>query len=313
MLHGWHIGVVIPARDEEDHIAGVVEGLPEIVDMAVVVNDGSKDATQERAASATTHCQVVLIEGNGDGVGASIDRGHRVLLERFNGSFISVVMAGDGQMNPDDLEQLIQPIVSGIADHVKGNRAMHEEGLNRMPAHRQRATKVLSWFTTLASGQRVGDPQCGFTATSSTVLRDWDWHRSWPGYGYPNFWLINLSSKGYRIAERPVQSIYRNESSGIKPRRFFTSVGWMMTVEHHRRNVSWLHPKRLTPHTLFAFLSYLLGWSALIPQVSNDLEVELMARGVPGLAICLVFWTIAHVFDRSAARVQRELRGHATT
>ena len=53
MLHGWHIGVVIPARDEEAHIAGVVEGLPETVDIAVVVNDGSTDATKERAASAT--------------------------------------------------------------------------------------------------------------------------------------------------------------------------------------------------------------------------------------------------------------------
>jgi hypothetical protein len=60
-------------------------------------------------------------------------------------------------------------------------------------------------------------------------------------------------------------------------------------------------------------LSYLLGWSALIPQVSNDLEVELMLRGVPGIAICLLFWSIAHLFDRSAVRVHQELRSHATT
>ena len=86
-----------------------------------------------------------------------------------------------------------------------------------------------------------------------------------------------------------------------------------MAVEHHRRNVAWLHPKRLTPHTLFALMSYLLGWSALIPQLSNDLEVEMMSRGVPGVALCLVFWCIAHLFDRSAARVHRELKGHATT
>ena len=112
--------MVIPARDEETHIAGVVEGLPETVDIAVVVNDGSTDATKERAASATARCEVVMIEGEGDGVGASIDRGHRALLERFNGPFISVVMAGDGQMNPDDLEHLIQPIIDNKADHVKG-------------------------------------------------------------------------------------------------------------------------------------------------------------------------------------------------
>ena len=313
MLNGWHVGVVIPARNEEDHITGVLEGLPDVVDIAVVVDDGSTDGTNQRATNASAPCEVVIILGGGDGVGASIDRGHRALLERFKGPFISVVMAGDGQMNPDDLERLVQPIVEGRADYVKGNRSLHEEGYNRMPAHRQRASTILSWFTTLASATPVGDPQCGFTATSHTVLRDWDWERSWSGYGYPNFWLINLARHGFRIAERPVQSIYRKETSGLRPLHFFGSVGLMMAVEHHRRNVAWLHPKRLTPHTLFALMSYLLGWSALIPQLSNDLEVEMMSRGVPGVALCLVFWCIAHLFDRSAARVHRELKGHATT
>ena len=40
MLQGWHIGVVIPARNEEEHVASVIEGLPSFVDIAVVVDDG---------------------------------------------------------------------------------------------------------------------------------------------------------------------------------------------------------------------------------------------------------------------------------
>ena len=91
------------------------------------------------------------------------------------------------------------------------------------------------------------------------------------------------------------------------------SVGWMMAVEHHRRNLAWLHPKNLTPHTIFALISYMLGWSAILPFVSNDLEVELLSRGIPGIMLCVSFWAIAHVFDRSATRVHRELRLNATT
>lgn len=313
MKQGWHIGVVIPARNEEAHIREVLEGLPEMVDVAVVVDDGSTDGTAELVNTTSANCEVILLEGQGDGVGASIDRGHQHLLSVFSAPFISVVVAGDGQMNPHDMDALIQPILEGKAEHVKGNRELHSEGYNRMPKHRQRASKILSWFTTLAAGQPIGDPQCGYTATTSSVLQNWDWGHSWAGYGYPNFWLINLARRGHSIAEVPVTSIYRNEVSGIKPGRFFFTVGWMMAVEHHKRNLAWLLPKNLTPHTLFALISYMLGWSAILPFMSNDLEVELLSRGIPGILLCVSFWAIAHVFDRSATRVHRELRLNATT
>ena len=311
MLKGWHIGVVIPARDEEDHIADVVRGLPSFVDMAVVVDDASKDKTASNAKTAERTCELTLLEGEGRGVGAAIDAGHQHLLKTFKSKFISVVMAGDGQMNPDDMEGLLDPIINNRAEHVKGNRQRHEGGFNKMPGYRQRASKLLSFFTTLAAGQPISDPQCGFTATSSEVLRNWNWERGWSGYGYPNFWLINLSKEGYRIVEHPVESIYRNERSGIQPLRFFLKVGAMMAVEHHRRNLSWLRLGRLTPHTLFALVAYVLGWSALLPMLSNDLERELFSRGVPGLVMCLFFWIMAHLFDRSATRVHKELRLNA--
>ena len=118
MKQGWHIGVVIPARDEEAHIREVLEGLPEMVDVAVVVNDGSTDRTAEIVNTAAANCELLLLEGRGDGVGASIDRGHQHLLDVFNAPFISVVVAGDGQMNPLDMDALIQPILEGNAEHV---------------------------------------------------------------------------------------------------------------------------------------------------------------------------------------------------
>jgi len=48
-----------------------------------------------------------------------------------------------------------------------------------------------------------------------------------------------------------------------------------------------------------------------LPFISNDLEEALTGRGVPSLAITLFFWTMAHVFDRTAARTRQELRSNA--
>lgn len=313
MLGSWNIGVVVPARNEEEHIVSVIETMHSAVDMVVVVNDGSTDNTRALAEAAKGPCPVVVIEGGGRGVGSAIDLGHRHLLSTLPKPFISVVMAGDGQMNPHDLPQLAKPVVEDRADHVKGNRRHHEAGYNGMPRHRQRASTVLGAFTTLASGVPVSDPQCGYTATSSKVLESWNWSKSWAGYGYPNFWWINLAREGWKCEEVPVESIYRNERSGIKKASFFASVGWMMAVEHHRRNLEWLRPPNPLPHSLFALLAYLLGWSAWLPFITNDLEQALVLRGIPVAALAMMFWTVAHVFDRLAARARQELKQRAKT
>ena len=54
MKDGHAIGVVIPARNEEDHIQRVLQTLPSIVDHAVVIDDGSTDSTFEMATDTST-------------------------------------------------------------------------------------------------------------------------------------------------------------------------------------------------------------------------------------------------------------------
>ena len=62
-----------------------------------------------------------VLKTEGIGVGGAIDLGHQHFLNKVEQPFVSVVMAGDGQMDPHDLHEVVQPIVNGIADHVKGN------------------------------------------------------------------------------------------------------------------------------------------------------------------------------------------------
>ena len=78
----------------------------------------------------------------------------------FDDEFISVVMAGDGQMNPGDMPRLLSPIINKKAHYVKGER---KDRAGKMPNLRRFGTMLLAFLTTLACGQTIRDPQCGYT------------------------------------------------------------------------------------------------------------------------------------------------------
>jgi len=309
MLQGWGIGVVIPARNESDHIGRVLSTIPPFVDHVVVIDDGSSDGTGEIASSTKCSAEVTIITLEGLGVGNAIDTGHQKLIQIFADSkFVSAVMAGDGQMDPDDLEGLVGNVISGKGEHIKGDRFLHRDGLREMPIIRRLATILLSFFTTLAAGQTITDPQCGYTATSDTVLRNWNWSKSWKGYGYPNYWLIQLAKHGWKIEHHPVRAIYEDQTSGINSISFFFKVGLMMVIQHHIRNFSWLFSRHVSATTIFACISYCIGWIALIPGISTDLERSLVERGIPIMLIVIFAWLCAHLFDRMAVVVKQGLR-----
>ena len=267
----------------------VLETLPEFVDYAVVIDDGSTDATYKMASKSSCTAEVKILQTDGKGVGAAIDLGHQHLLKTIEQPFVSVVMAGDGQMDPDDLAAVVRPILDDEADHVKGNRMSTPTDMEQMPKRRRRASRILGWLTTLASGRVTSDPQCGYTATSSNLLRQWNWERSWRGYGYPNYWLIHLSSQGRRVQDVRVKAVYGSEQSGIKPVRFFASVGSMMTVEHHRRAFKHLFGSFWM---MLSFLFYITGYGFGIYSIQKPVALL-------GLPLC---WWIAHRLDRLAMR-----------
>ena len=250
MYQGMSIGVVIPARNEIQHIEGVLNTIPDFVDKVVVVDDGSTDGTGELVKNA----ELVRLEG--EGVGAAIDSGHRKLLEIIEGEFISVVIAGDGQMDPNDMKSLVKPIVEGKAHHAKGERL---DRAGKMPIFRRFGTLLLSILSTLACGQTIRDSQCGYTATSSRVLRNWNWDSSWKGYGYPNYWLMRLSEGGWRVSHVPVKAIYEGQKSGIRMISFFPKVSFMLLIGLHARIIR-NTVKNPTISLAFTWVTYIIGW-----------------------------------------------------
>ncbi|MFL2882218.1 MAG: glycosyltransferase family 2 protein [Candidatus Poseidoniaceae archaeon] len=312
MHNGWHVGVVIPAKDEELFIGAVLDTIPNFVDSVVVIDDGSSDDTSKVAKTyqdKSYNLTVIRLEGKG--VGGAIDAGHIEMLRNCPEPFVSVVMAGDGQMDPNDVTEVITPIIEQRCDYVKGNRFIHVDGVGNMPKVRRFASQILAFLTTLAAGIAVSDPQCGYTATSHKVLKEWNWAKSWDKYGYPNYWLIELSRLSFSVVEVPVKSIYGSEKSNLKMLRFLFSVGIMMLVMLHKRCLSMLFNRNVVPHSIFSLVAYSIGWIAIIPSISTDLEREI-ANSTSGIVFLVgMSWMAAHVFDRMAVKTRIELRKNA--
>ena len=273
MYDGMMVGVVIPARNEAEHLTEVLSTIPDFVDKVVVVDDGSTDGTGKLAVN------VELVTLTGEGVGAAIDAGHRRMLELIDQEVVSVVIAGDGQMDPSDMENLISPIIEGKAHHSKGERL---DRAGKMPFYRRIGTFLLAILTTLACGQNISDPQCGYTATSSKVLKTWDWDKSWKGYGYPNWWLMRLAENGWRIKHVPVRAIYSGQRSGIKVSTFLPKVSLMLLIGLHSRIIRNTIKK---PSTLLVitWATYLTGWlyhpvAFLIAHISDRVHVRNILR-----------------------------------
>jgi glycosyltransferase involved in cell wall biosynthesis len=207
------IAVIVPAYREERLISRMLGRVPAYVNTIYVVDDASPDGTLAAARRCADTRVVCLAHSQNRGVGAAIVTGYHAALA--DGHDVLAVMAADDQMHPDDLEPLVRALVLG-ADYAKGNRFVHPES-RRMPFVRRLAGEVLSAVTRFATGLRVSDTQCGFTALSAEAARVLPLHDLWPRYGYPNDLLGMLAARGLSVAERPVRPVYADEESGVRP------------------------------------------------------------------------------------------------
>lgn len=232
VLRGQRVAVVVPAFNEERWIGSALRAMPRFIDDIVVVDDASGDSTSDVAQAVGGRVRVVRHPENA-GVGAAIVTGYR--RAREGGADVVAVMAGDGQMHPDDLERLLDPVLRGELDYAKGDRTRHPDARRVMPPLRYAGGLALSWLTRHAAGLReLGDSQCGYTAISGASIDRLPLESLWPSYGYPNDLLGAVGRAGLRTGDVVVRPVYRGEASGLRPWHALT-IGFVIARVAYRR------------------------------------------------------------------------------
>lgn len=236
MIEEKIIGVVVPAYNEGKLINKVLSTMPDFVDYIITVNDGSADDTKERILQfAAQDKRIVLIDHpQNKGLGQSLIDGYLKTIELSID--VTAVMAGDAQMDPADLYDVVVPIVKGEADYVKGSRLLVDGVRDKMPKYRFIGNNILTLLTKFATGYwHVIDPQCGYTAISLEAISSIPITKMIKGYGYNAHILHMLNLQNFTVKDVKVKPVYGEEVSKIKLGRYIRKVSALLTKLYFTR------------------------------------------------------------------------------
>lgn len=216
--------VLIPAFNEEESIAKVIERIPAstcgIETKVIVVDDGSKDRTPEVARSAGA---TILEMPSNSGQGSALKAGYLIALQ--NGSEYIAVVDADGQWDPADLEDMISPLVEGKADFAQGSRKLGTSEVE--DRFRNLGVEFFTRLITLLIGVSVGDTSSGYRAYKREVLEKVRLDQ--PQYQSPEI-LISAICSGARLYEHPVTMSARSAGESKKAANWKYGIYYLRAV-----------------------------------------------------------------------------------
>lgn len=116
------IKVIIPAYNEQDSIANVVNDIPKIVDEIIVISNNSTDNTPINAKNAGA----TVLHENKKGYGYACLKGLNYIENQKIKPEIVVFLDGDYSDYPAQLTELIAPIITKNIDFVLGARVKEQ-------------------------------------------------------------------------------------------------------------------------------------------------------------------------------------------
>ena len=237
---------VVPAFKAKNSVIEVILNMPDVVTKIFVVDDACPDGTGEIVQSKVSDPRVeVLYNDTNLGVGGAVITGfHKALATRAD---VILKIDADGQMNPEEIPRLLEPITSGRADYSKGNRFNSLDDLQEMPKLRVFGNAALSLMSKFSTGYwSINDPTNGFFAIHRSTLEKIHLGKLSKRWFFESDILFRLAIVRAVVEDVPIRAVYRDEESNLKVRKVVFEF-------LHRHNVNFL--KRIF------YVYYLREWS----------------------------------------------------
>lgn len=284
-MSAMSVSVIVPAYNEAEGIGELVARIRAIGPAfeIIVVDDGSSDATAERAGAAGAK---VVVHAYNVGNGAAIKSGVRAA----SGDIV-VFLDGDGQHPPEEIPRLVAEI--GAYDMVVGART----SASRTSRFRNVGNWALCRLAEWISGHDIADLTSGFRAIRREPLLRFV-HLFPNRYSYPTTITLAMFCSGYFIKYVPIDSITRRTSgtSNIRPfSDFFRFVNIMLRIV-----------MLFSPQRIFGILgAIVMAVGALVSMLQLTLTGGIQATGVI-LLVSSIFIICFGLLAEQIAALRRE-------
>lgn len=262
------VAVIIPGYRCENTISAVIQGLPDWVANIIYVDDSSPDGSLEvvRGLQSSDPRITILQHTANQGVGGAVLSGYREAVAQD--ADILVKMDSDGQMDPQYLPKLLQPILEGKADYTKGNRFLHFSKISAMPFLRRLGNVGLSFLVKAASGYwNVFDPTNGYTALHAAVFPLLDCERVDRRFFFESSLLAELGILRAVVRDVPIPARYGKEKSSLSELDALVNFPFRLAKKFLRRILIQYFIRDFSAFSLFSILGLVLmvfgvGWGA---------------------------------------------------
>lgn len=215
MINGKKIAVVMPAYNAEKTLERTIQELSDIVDIKILVDDSSRDAT---AALARKLGVTTFVHDANYGYGRNQQTCYREALAA--GADIVVMLHPDYQYTPSLVPAMAGMIASDVYDLVLGSRILGAGALKGgMPRYKYIANRALTAFQNLFLGVKLSEYHTGFRAFSRQLLTTLPLLENSDDFVFDNQMIAQAVMFGFRIGEISCPTKYFEEASSISFRR----------------------------------------------------------------------------------------------
>jgi len=230
--------VVMPAYNAAKTLHMTYADLPrDMVDLVILVDDGSKDETTRIARELGLE---LFVHNRNYGYGANQKTCYREALRA--GADIVVMVHPDYQYDPRLLPEIIKPIQDGEADVVLGSRLMGDHPMKQgMPWWKYYANRFLTELENTAFGLKLSEYHTGYRAFRRDALESVNLQMNSDKFIFDQEILAQIVSLNLRITEVPVPTRYFAQASSasfIASTRYGLSILWLLArYSLHKRGV----------------------------------------------------------------------------
>ncbi len=282
--------ILIPTLNEEKTIEGIIKEFKAMGFSDILVIDGhSTDGTVEKAKNAGAR----IVIQSGTGKGQAVNQAFQLITSKY-----VVMIDGDGTYLPEEVDKLLEPVVSGQADHVIGNRFAHYQkgaftGLNLL------GNRILNKIFGFAYGIWLKDILSGYRAFNNNTIKQIELNST--GFEVETEITVECVKKDLKIVEVPITYLARVSGAATKlqpvrdgvriastiyllakthnPLFYFNIIGGLLTISGIAVGIyvvdEWLKNINHIPLTILATLLIVTGIQMFIFAILSDLIVSM--------------------------------------